>query len=50
MAAENEADKRSRQQRTIQALINEKRAELDRYFDISTYKTIFHRLFSIIIN
>jgi hypothetical protein len=30
MACENEADQRSRQKRTLQALINEKKAELDR--------------------
>ena len=31
MACENEADLRSRQKKTLQALINEKKAELDRY-------------------
>eukprot|EP01041_Mallomonas_annulata_P009381 gene9381-19467_t len=31
MAVDNEADKRTRQQKALQALINEKRAELDRY-------------------
>jgi hypothetical protein len=30
MACENEAESRSRQKRTLQALINEKKAELDR--------------------
>ena len=30
MASENEAEQRSRQQRALQAVINEKRAELDR--------------------
>mmetsp|Transcript_18556 Transcript_18556/g.34661 ORF Transcript_18556/g.34661 Transcript_18556/m.34661 type:complete len:104 (+) Transcript_18556:59-370(+) len=31
MTCENEADQRNRQRRAIQAQINEKRAELDRY-------------------
>lgn len=31
MSAENEAENRTRQQRALQAIINEKRAELDRY-------------------
>lgn len=31
MACENEADLRSRQKKTLQSLINEKKAELDRY-------------------
>ena len=31
IAAENEVDQRNRKQRAIQALISEKRAELDRY-------------------
>eukprot|EP00602_Paraphysomonas_sp_CaronLab_P008290 CAMPEP_0185021222 /NCGR_PEP_ID=MMETSP1103-20130426/3907_1 /TAXON_ID=36769 /ORGANISM="Paraphysomonas bandaiensis, Strain Caron Lab Isolate" /LENGTH=113 /DNA_ID=CAMNT_0027552619 /DNA_START=99 /DNA_END=440 /DNA_ORIENTATION=+ len=31
MSCENEADQRNRQKRALQALINEKRAELDRY-------------------
>ena len=31
MACENEADQRNRKRRTIQAQINEKRAELDRH-------------------
>jgi intraflagellar transport protein 20 len=31
MAKDNEAEQRSRQQRALQAVINEKRAELDRY-------------------
>jgi intraflagellar transport protein 20 len=31
MAAENEVEQRSRQQRAVQAIISEKRAELDRY-------------------
>jgi hypothetical protein len=31
MTCENEADSRSRQKKTLQALINEKKAELDRW-------------------
>ena len=31
MAVENEVDNRKRQERTLQALINEKKSELDRY-------------------
>lgn len=31
MAAENEADQRQRQERALRAVINEKKAELDRY-------------------
>ena len=31
MQCENEVDQRNRQRRAIQALINEKKAELDRY-------------------
>lgn len=31
MAVENEVDNRHRQERALQAMINEKKAELDRY-------------------
>ena len=39
MAVENEAEQRARKQRTFQALIAEKRAELDRFIQIICYKS-----------
>lgn len=39
MTCENEADQRSRQKRAIQAQINEKRAELDRYYTTPHHTT-----------
>ncbi len=41
IAAENEVDQRVRQQRALQTLINERRAELDKYIYLSTPYNIF---------
>jgi hypothetical protein len=37
MAAENEVEHRHRQERALQTMINEKKAELDRYVPTSTF-------------
>jgi len=43
MATENEADQRVRQQRSLEAMIKEKRGELDRYVPACLYiVSIFH--------